>query len=694
MPIKTINNPLFQAVTSTGAPLSGGKLYTYKAGTSTEKESFSDIELSTSHTNPIILDSLGQAKIYGHGAYKFNLTTSADVQVTGWPVDNITTSQGGDTAARVAIGDYGDYLATAITTIGSTETTLVIDKEITLTEDATIPSTLALEFTRGGSLTGAYTVTINGPIIAGLWQIFDSTVTVDRSTGVGQEAYADWYGTLAKTLSSGETDILFTTSETIAATEEITVDRDSLSVRSVNGAFITYTGSGDAVTIAGEGIYWDVRLKKGIAWADGTDTTSVGLVVSAPTQYSNLKLFVEGFNIGVKLYGDGDGVVHNYITIQRLYNNRIQLQLARNDSGWVNSNYVHNGNITYASGIIVTAVANSIVMKWVEIAHESENCNEFEAISFQGAFAGAAPAATTLIENNGQYNRFLHCRVEISEGTANLTQYILYGANSLYNIFDAGRIPTDATTAEFVSDAGTGNKLLNFNRTSNHGENHRLSMNSLKLRGNPTSQWVGDDDYGGLIDAENQYSADGYNFFNRVLGGDQTGGMTGQGQMLIGTNEANRDDSSGNYVAMLQIKEHGRYGTWGNSDVRMTAGHASTDDAGYSTLWYIEVPDGHVLRVKADIVSRKLGNSVLASFTLCGLYDRTGGTLSLADSNNSAVAAGTDPSILESGSFDFTDCQLEADDTNKRAVIKVGGNEAATYYFAAKVEWQFIYTSS
>ena len=204
MPIKTINNPMFQAFTSTGAPLSGGKLYTYKAGTSTLKATYSDIDMETANPNPVILNSLGQAILYGTGAYKFNLTTSADVQVTDWPVDNITTSQGGDTAARAAIGDYGDDLAAAITAIGSTETTLVIDKEVTLTEDATIPSTLALEFTRGGSLTGAYTVTHNGQISAGLWQIFGPTITVNGSAII-KEAYNDWFATAQKAIDTSST---------------------------------------------------------------------------------------------------------------------------------------------------------------------------------------------------------------------------------------------------------------------------------------------------------------------------------------------------------------------------------------------------------------------------------------------------------------------------------------------------------
>ncbi|NIW45236.1 MAG: hypothetical protein GWN30_10925, partial [Gammaproteobacteria bacterium] len=54
-----VNYPRFQVFDDNGDPLSGGKIYTYIAGTSTPKTTYSDRSLSTPHTNPIILDSRG-----------------------------------------------------------------------------------------------------------------------------------------------------------------------------------------------------------------------------------------------------------------------------------------------------------------------------------------------------------------------------------------------------------------------------------------------------------------------------------------------------------------------------------------------------------------------------------------------------------------------------------------------------------
>lgn len=83
-------NPKFQAFDSAGDPLSGGKLYTYSAGTSTPKTTWADSGEVTPNANPIVLDSRGEATIYGSGSYKFVLKTSADA--TLWTVDNIAIS--------------------------------------------------------------------------------------------------------------------------------------------------------------------------------------------------------------------------------------------------------------------------------------------------------------------------------------------------------------------------------------------------------------------------------------------------------------------------------------------------------------------------------------------------------------------------------------------------------------------------
>jgi hypothetical protein len=76
---------------ATGAPLAGGKLYTYLAGTSTPATTYQDAAGAVAHANPIVLDANGVAPagIYLEQgvAYKFELRTASNVII--WTQDNV-----------------------------------------------------------------------------------------------------------------------------------------------------------------------------------------------------------------------------------------------------------------------------------------------------------------------------------------------------------------------------------------------------------------------------------------------------------------------------------------------------------------------------------------------------------------------------------------------------------------------------
>ncbi len=78
-----------QFFTASGAPLVGGKLYTYAAGTSTPLATYVDSGGITANTNPVIMDSRGEANIWllPGLAYKFVLKDPDDTTI--WTVDNI-----------------------------------------------------------------------------------------------------------------------------------------------------------------------------------------------------------------------------------------------------------------------------------------------------------------------------------------------------------------------------------------------------------------------------------------------------------------------------------------------------------------------------------------------------------------------------------------------------------------------------
>ena len=81
-----------QFFTNSGVILSGGKLYTYAAGTTTPQATFTSSSGNTNHTNPIILDSAGRVpggEIWVSSLpYKFLLKDSNNVLIGTY--DNIS----------------------------------------------------------------------------------------------------------------------------------------------------------------------------------------------------------------------------------------------------------------------------------------------------------------------------------------------------------------------------------------------------------------------------------------------------------------------------------------------------------------------------------------------------------------------------------------------------------------------------
>jgi hypothetical protein len=77
-----------------GNPLSGGKIYTYEAGTSTPLATYTSSSGAVAHTNPIVLDAAGRVpggEIWNAlRLYKFVLKTSAEVTIATY--DNVGSS--------------------------------------------------------------------------------------------------------------------------------------------------------------------------------------------------------------------------------------------------------------------------------------------------------------------------------------------------------------------------------------------------------------------------------------------------------------------------------------------------------------------------------------------------------------------------------------------------------------------------
>jgi hypothetical protein len=104
----------WQFFDNSGNPLSGGKLETYAAGTTTPLVTYTTVAGNVAHTNPIVLDSAGRVptgEIWLTSVpYKFVLRTSADVLIKTY--DDII----GQGAASYQVQNFtGDGVTVAFT---------------------------------------------------------------------------------------------------------------------------------------------------------------------------------------------------------------------------------------------------------------------------------------------------------------------------------------------------------------------------------------------------------------------------------------------------------------------------------------------------------------------------------------------------------------------------------------------------
>lgn len=102
MTVTLTPSPKMQFFTAAGVPLVGGKLYTYASGTTVPMATYSDNLGNNANTNPVILDSRGEAAVWlGPSKYTFVLKDADDTLI--WTADGVGTTQGAQNQAVIAI---------------------------------------------------------------------------------------------------------------------------------------------------------------------------------------------------------------------------------------------------------------------------------------------------------------------------------------------------------------------------------------------------------------------------------------------------------------------------------------------------------------------------------------------------------------------------------------------------------------
>lgn len=101
MAVTLTPSPKMQFFSDAGVPLVYGKLYTYASGTATPLVTYTDSTGTVPNSNPIILNTRGEAEVWlGPSRYTFALTDADDNLI--WTADGVNTIQGAQNPAIVA----------------------------------------------------------------------------------------------------------------------------------------------------------------------------------------------------------------------------------------------------------------------------------------------------------------------------------------------------------------------------------------------------------------------------------------------------------------------------------------------------------------------------------------------------------------------------------------------------------------
>ena len=168
-----------------GDPLSGGKLYTYVAGTTTNQATYTDQGAGTPNANPVVLDSAGRADVWLDPSlsYKFVLKDSADSTI--WTVDNVVglLSTGAVVTESIA--------ASAVTTAKIADDAVTADK---LSDSASVDADRAVNTNHikdggitGGKLNSGVVDDSTLEISSNTLQVKDAGITQAKRAALGQQ---------------------------------------------------------------------------------------------------------------------------------------------------------------------------------------------------------------------------------------------------------------------------------------------------------------------------------------------------------------------------------------------------------------------------------------------------------------------------------------------------------------------------
>jgi len=421
--------PVFKAFTQTGtlAPLVGGKLYAFAAGTSTPLATYSDAALTTPNAHPVVLDANGEAIIYlGAAPYKMRLENSASVVQTGWPIDNIQSS--------VAISAlYTDALRSDLadaSDIDNGDAKIAVEQPFTgavarTQHDKNKECISVLDF--GADPTGVADSTV-------YFQAASDSITTPGSLLIP----AGTYKVQGWIITNSDLNIICHGSLIPAANTTTPV------VQLGTDAIVCFRVTGNLSTTSGG--LWST-------WTNAIGISFKGLVEA------NLLLNVNGFNVGLDFCPAATAVAYNSFYLQRVYNNATGIYMRPTSTGYTNEMHFFGGRFAHTGTTNLASLTH--------INHESEGANIVNNIHYYcPCFEGGAK----MINWDSIFCSVRQARGEIYKAGTQAVDYaqpyIDFHSRSKNNIIEFGYISAMQTAGGGMGvDLGVATRVNNYSAT-------------------------------------------------------------------------------------------------------------------------------------------------------------------------------------------------------------------------------------
>jgi hypothetical protein len=267
---------------------------------------------------------------------------------------------------------------------------------------------------------------------------------------------------------------------TYKITSTVTIKGDA----DMRAATFNYTGSGVAVTVGLSGSATFRRVvnlpkiinpsKTTTGWAQTNVTGTTGVLVQNCYNVDLTVPYVQSFETGLQIYGTtSNGTSYCNVTLGHLDNNKRNLYLTADATGWANQNNFYGGRLSHesAEGTNVTGTRHVLI----DTTASKVNNNNFYGTSLESPNTVAYH-----LDCGGNDNYFWGCRWE-NTGTG---ARVNWQANSIGNVIAHGF--SSHTIAETKGSA-TANHLLNRARSRMVGDGAALDLAVLALENTASS---------------------------------------------------------------------------------------------------------------------------------------------------------------------------------------------------------------